>query len=1666
MTLSIDSQLNETLRDALVAYYLGEVVPNDKALADLGLTDLIKTPNDLYQYLLLDTQVSHDIQTSPVASAISSLQQYINGVLMGMEPGYSVAPLNENEITEWRDQQSQYPIWAANQQLAIYPEIYLDPSLRIKKSSYFKKLESDINQNKIQIDTTQEAVKAYLASFEEVANLSLINGYITHTDFASGTYYFIGKSPAEKIYYWRSVNMSERAYAIDGATSGPKVDYPNPGAWSDWMRADIPINESTVEHTIRPVYFNSRLFVTWVDVLPIESETTLEEVVKAGQSSTTVEPWPVAPEIKSTTTHRARLRLSVSYKKYDNTWSTPQTYIDCVASGDEFSNIETAKRNIDTVASVDRKESAGSLFLAMYAGFKDGGLAGGSSDTYSLLRCVSIDKNFIPVPESIFPSEIQYAINGARESYESKHFYYLKQVRLFSLSNKYRFQFLLPTELITIKTVVTTAPSFTEFKNVPSWNLGHYQKDISDFTMNDHVSYDDAKNKLVVKATITGAFGKTPCLLLGFRMTRPLTGHSLIVNLYIPVRNLDDEYIGLYMGSVYPSTTPFANGEFKGYGTPFSKALDTPLHSVKSYNINLSIPDAPNNETTYGVTGTIKTTTVQHFLQLIDMGASYNGDYNLDDQNGELVGTTKGAYGQITQSLVTMQQYTFQTCIGYPLYVSTPYEAFRLIAQGPGFEKALTPPATLSHDILINSDTLLPDWSFPDEHPAGRFYLTHGVQMYNNGEGGDYKLLGYALKSTLIEMHRTTEEGELISPKIGLHSVLTLGTAEFIDFTGSSIDKNDGGTAPRQPIRMNTLFARSLIERANIALEYLLSWETQLLEEPSMSGDGTAELMDFHGANSLYFWELFLHLPFLISHRLNLEQQFDQAETWLGFIFDPGRKSNDSGRPDYWNVRALIPETVEPDYAMRAPIDPDGIASSYPVHYQKAVYAHYIKNLIDRGDRAYRQLTPDSLSEARLWYARTLDLLGPRPDAKVVSQWTPITLKTLAESQSSRLRAFEKRMSDSTARQLAASKDTAFKRITYALPMLRISTCGSDPTLSNTDNEYLLNPFNSQLVVHWDTVESRIYNLGHNRTLDGKPLSLPLFAAPLDPKALLASFAAGASSASSASLLAQEIPHYRFSIMHSRAYAAVDTLIQFGSTLLSLIERKEQAELQELQQHQAWEFAQFAIDIQLQTQVIEQKNREALIASQTIVRGRLDYYTQLSDEVVSASEIAAGALHLAGRVSETVAISARGVGAVMKVLPNHIGAIGGAIVGMSNGVTAGSAVGGFRLEGVPEVVEALASLGATQAHGAAEAVDRAEGYRRRHQEWTLARDQAQLELNQIDVQLRVLDEQKNLTAKLLMQSKTALDQAKSTFDFLGKRFTHSQLYQWLNGQYATFYYQAYDATLSLCMAAQASWQYELCDYTTTFIKPGAWSDAYRGLTAGESLKLNLIKMEAAYLSLNERRLEITKTVSLRDLKKNTALPEDGKKSENESWEDMFEALKANGVVHFKLPVHFFDNDYPGQYQRRLSRVSVSLPAVIGPYQNIRAMLTQTYNAVQIAAGEDSPLKENLRASQQIALSTGVDDDGMFQLRFDDERYLPFEGTGAISNWTLSFPNHKASVPSDEEDGEDDQPMLRAIESLTDIIIRVSYTAKQGPLPPEDNTAKGRKKSKALHRRSI
>lgn len=177
-----------------------------------------------------------------------------------------------------------------------------------------------------------------------------------------------------------------------------------------------------------------------------------------------------------------------------------------------------------------------------------------------------------------------------------------------------------------------------------------------------------------------------------------------------------------------------------------------------------------------------------------------------------------------------------------------------------------------------------------------------------------------------------------------------------------------------------------------------------------------------------------------------------------------------------------------------------------------------------------------------------------------------------------------------------------------AAPLLCLRPYNEDSSLAGVDNPYLRRPFNRELIQSWERAESRLYNLRHNLDMAGNPLNLRLFATPLDPRALLAAWGQGLSGAALSRLLNPQIPHYRFTFMFALAQNAVDSVIQFGATLLSLIERKESAQYLELQQQQAWNLAKIAVEIQTQAISIDEKNKEALLASQAVIVQRLSYY--------------------------------------------------------------------------------------------------------------------------------------------------------------------------------------------------------------------------------------------------------------------------------------------------------------------------------------------------------------------------------------------------------------------------------------------------------------------------
>jgi hypothetical protein len=186
-------------------------------------------------------------------------------------------------------------------------------------------------------------------------------------------------------------------------------------------------------------------------------------------------------------------------------------------------------------------------------------------------------------------------------------------------------------------------------------------------------------------------------------------------------------------------------------------------------------------------------------------------------------------------------------------------------------------------------------------------------------------------------------------------------------------------------------------------------------------------------------------------------------------------------------------------------------------------------------------------------------------------------------------------------------------------------------------------------------------------------------------------------------------------------------------------------------------------------------------------------------------------------------------------------------------------------------------------------------------------------------------------------------------------------------------------------------------------------------------------MEASYLEQNARRFELSRYVSLGVLNPQALL-----------------TLIEHGACDFELPESLFDNDYPGHYQRRLQRVSVTVVYPNpGRFDNVKCTLTMKHNSVRTTSDlgtayarqgpADSRFVDEFAAvPQKIALGNAQDDPGLFLTAINDNlgdpRYLPFEGAGAISSWHLELPAATNDID---------------LSTVADVVLHLHYTALDG-----------------------
>jgi hypothetical protein len=246
----------------------------------------------------------------------------------------------------------------------------------------------------------------------------------------------------------------------------------------------------------------------------------------------------------------------------------------------------------------------------------------------------------------------------------------------------------------------------------------------------------------------------------------------------------------------------------------------------------------------------------------------------------------------------------------------------------------------------------------------------------------------------------------------------------------------------------------------------------------------------------------------------------------------------------------------------------------------------------------------------------------------------------------------------------------------------------------------------------------------------------------------------------------------------------------------------------------------------------------------------------------------------------------------------------------------------------------------------------------------------------------------------------------------------------MSGQLSGLYFQTYSLAYETARSAERAYQFETgAGEDSSFIRPTYWESRRSGLLAGENLGMDLELLGRAYLDGGGRGMEITKQVSLRDVDPLALL-----------------RLQEDDRCEFSLSEAEFDRDFPGHYRRQIRTVAVTFADADGETAWVNATLTQLGHktvlepdpkAVAYLLDPQGPAPATVRAdwrpSQQVALSEvddGYPNNGMFETRYDDDRYLPFEGTGVVSTWRLERTGRPGAEPYD-------------------VVLTVRYTAEAG-----------------------
>lgn len=895
-------------------------------------------------------------------------------------------------------------------------------------------------------------------------------------------------------------------------------------------------------------------------------------------------------------------------------------------------------------------------------------------------------------------------------------------------------------------------------------------------------------------------------------------------------------------------------------------------------------------------------------------------------------------------------------------------------------------------------------------------------------------------------------------------------------------------------LTLNANAAATLIDGGPLPVLYADFFKTAYQPSTLVQQPYPVKDLDFtsSGAYAVYNWELFFHVPFTIAVHLSKNGRYAEAQHWFHYLFDPTDDSDGPTPERFWKVRPfqttdvkkieeilvnlatgadrdLRNETLRSIEAWKdAPFRPHVIARYRQQAYMYKTVMAYLDNLIAWGDSLFRQDTGEAIDEALQLYVLAANILGPRPQA--VPKKGSVRPQTYANLRRD-LQQF----------------GVVLREVEADLPF---DLMPFPDTEAKDDNRlgvvrglgralYFCVPRNDKLLSYWNTVADRLFKIRNSLNIQGVFRQLALFEPPIDPALLARAAAAGLDVGAIVNGLNQPLPLVRFALLVQKATEIAQEVKSLGHQLLAAMEKEDGEAMAILRAKHERVVMQMVEQVKYAQWQEAIKAREGLLQSLALAVQRYTYYErQLGkkpDEIEKAIpqlgeldkdslaklkfaqqepalaprkievDIARDLGDSGGKIvssyereelqkqalSRTIQDAVEAyvlVGKALKLIPDF--GIHGHFWGVGPRI---DVVGGTKLADIMWFAADVAKALASRFDYEGGRVGKLGGYARREQEWAFQSNLAAGEINQIFKQLRAAQIREAIAEQELKSHRQQMKHAEEIERFLneegtektGKK-TNKALYAWMKREVRGLYAQCFQFAFDIARKAERALQHELGNPELTYLQFG-YLAGKEGLLAGERLYLDLKRMEMAYHEQNRREYELTKHVSLLQVDPLALIQ-----------------LRATGRCTVRLPEMLFDMDGPGHYFRRIKSVAVSIPCVTGPYVGVNCKLTLLKSSIRKSpilhegeyarqGSEDNRFSDYFGSLESIVASSAQNDSGLFETNLRDERYLPFENSGVISEWQIE-------LPANPSKGE---PVQFDYDTISDVILHLRYTAREG-----------------------